>query len=267
MAPDELTLVAALALLDQAAQGDEPLGHCPQTGKPVYLKTGRFGPYVQRGNADDEEKPQNASLLKGMRPEHVDLTTAMGLLSLPRELGKHPQTLQTVTAHNGRFGPYVKCGDESRSLSAGVSPLTVTLEEALELLARPKAGRGPGRRREPIRVFDASPVTEQPVQLLAGRYGPYVTDGTTNASLPRGTQPEQTTFEQALQLLAARAAQGPSRRFTRKKAVRKAAPKPAAKKKPKKPTARKKKTPAKRAAKKAPPPAGIEASGESAAAP
>jgi DNA topoisomerase-1 len=267
MAPDELTFNAALALLDQAAQGEEPLGHCPQTGKPVYLKTGRFGPYVQRGDPESDEKPQNASLLKGMRPEDIDLPTALGLLSLPRELGKHPQTLQAVTAHNGRFGPYVKCGDESRSLPAGLSPLTVTLEQALELLARPKPGRGAGRRREPLRVFEASPVTGQPVQLLAGRYGPYVTDGTTNASLPRGTQPEQVTFEQALQWLAARAAQGPSRRFSRKKAVRKTAAAPAAKKKAKKPAARKKKSTAKRAAKSKPSSAKTEPAGDTTASP
>jgi DNA topoisomerase-1 len=265
--PDELTLSAALALLDQAAQGEEPLGHCPQTGKPVYLKTGRFGPYVQRGDPESDEKPQNASLLKGMRPEDIDLATALALLSLPRELGKHPQSLQAVTAHNGRFGPYVKCGDESRSLPAGLSPLTATLEQALELLARPKPGRGAGRRREPLRVFEASPVTGQPVQLLAGRYGPYVTDGTTNASLPRGTQPEQATFEQALQWLAARAAQGPSRRFSRKKAVRKTAAAPAAKKKAKKPAARKKKPKGKRAAKKRPSSAKTEPAGDATASP
>jgi DNA topoisomerase-1 len=252
MPPDELTLAAALALLEQAAQGDEPLGHCPQTGKPVYLKTGRFGPYVQRGDAGGEEKPQNASLLKGMRPEDVDLNTALALLSLPRQLGIHPQNGQPVTAHNGRFGPYVKCGDESRSLPSGVSPLSVTLEEALDLLAKPKPGRGPGRRSEPIRTFEPSPVTNQPVQLLVGRYGPYVTDGTTNASLPRGTDPAQVTLEQALGWLAARAAQGPSRRFSRRKSARKAAaPAAAAKKTAKKRASGKKKAPRKRAAKKA----------------
>ncbi len=89
--PDEVTLDAALKLLDQAAQGDEPLGMCPETGKPVYLKVGRFGPYVQRGTPDEEEKPQNASLLKGMNPSDVDLATAFKLLTLPRNLGDHPQ--------------------------------------------------------------------------------------------------------------------------------------------------------------------------------
>ena len=146
MAPDEMTLAVALAMLDQAAQGEEPLGQCPETNKPVYLKTGRFGPYVQRGNADEDEKPQSVSLLKGMTPESVDLPTALALLSLPRQLGVHPQSGEPVVAHNGRFGPYVKCGDQTRSLPSDVSPLSVTLEAALELLAQPKAARGPGRR-------------------------------------------------------------------------------------------------------------------------
>ena len=212
VAPDEITVQAALDLLNQAAQGDTPLGYCPQTGKPVFLKIGRFGPYVQRGVAEGDEKPQNASLLKGMQPEQVDLPTALRLLSLPRTLGNHPQTETPVVAQNGRYGPYIKCGTETRTLPASLSPLDVTLAQALELLAQPKPGRGAGRRQEPLAVFAASPVTGQPVQLLAGRYGPYVTDGTTNASLPRDMKPEEATLEKALDLLANRAAQGPAKR-------------------------------------------------------
>lgn len=248
MAPDELTLSAALKMLDQAKQGEEPLGYCPDTGKPVFLKTGRFGPYVQRGTPDDEEKPHNASLLRGMRPEEMTLETALKLLSLPRNLGNHLQTGEPVIAQNGRFGPYIKSGSETRSLPAGVSPLEVTLEQALELLAQPKGGRGRGKRKEPIKVFDASPVTGQPVQLLAGRYGPYVTDGTTNASLPKSLPPEQMTLEKALELLADRAAKGPSSRASR----RRAAPKAATKKAPVKKAAKKKaaKKTKKKAAKK-----------------
>ncbi len=225
-APDEITLERALELLDKAAQGDEPLGYCPQTGKPVYLKTGRFGPYVQRGDAKDDDKPQNASLLKGMRPEDVDLKTALELLALPRELGTHPEAGEPVLAHNGRYGPFIRCGGETRSLPPELSPLEITLEQARELLAQPKTrAKAATRRREPIRTFEPSPVTGNPVQLLDGRYGPYVTDGTTNASLPRGSTPADVSFEQALDLLAERAAAGPSRRTARKKTAKKAAKK------------------------------------------
>ena len=129
--PDELTLEKALEMLDKAQQGEEPLGICPDTHKPVFVKIGRFGPYVQRGTTSDEEKPQNASLLRGMDPEHVDLATALQLLSLPRTLGEHPQSGEPVVAHNGRYGPYVKCGEETRSLPEGGSPLDITLEQAL----------------------------------------------------------------------------------------------------------------------------------------
>jgi DNA topoisomerase-1 len=220
--PDEVTLEAALKLLDQAQQAEEPLGICPDTHKPVYLKTGRFGPYVQRGAAEDEEKPQNASLLKGMTPEDVDLATALKLLSLPRDLGNHPQENQPVMAFNGRYGPYVKCGDETRSLPADVSPLDVTLEQAIALLAQPKTrGRG-AAKKEPLRTFAASPVTEKPVEILDGRYGPYVTDGTTNVSLRKGMTPEGITFDEALAMLADKAAQGPA---PKKSAKKKAAPK------------------------------------------
>ena len=165
----------------------------------MYLKVGRFGPYVQRGTPDDEEKPQNASLLKGMNPADIDLATALKLLTLPRNLGDHPQNGEPVMAYNGRFGPYVKCGEETRSLPADISPLDVTLEQAVELLAQPKThGRGrAAAKREPLKVFDASPVTEQKVQLLDGRYGPYVTDGETNASLPKGTPAEELTFQRS----------------------------------------------------------------------
>ncbi len=195
LAPDELSLAKALELLEQSTQSEEPLGHCPDTGKPVYLKVGRFGPYVQRGNAEDEEKPKNASLLKGMKPEDVTLEVALRLLSLPRELGTLPASGLPIVASNGRFGPYIKCGDDTRSLPAGVSPIDVTLEQALELLAQPKAARrGFGAKKEPVKVFEASPVTGQPIQLLEGRYGMYLNDSVTNASLPKGADPATLTM-------------------------------------------------------------------------
>jgi DNA topoisomerase-1 len=176
-----------------------------------------------------------------------------------------------VVAYNGRFGPYIKNGDDTRSLPAGMSPIDVTLEQALELLAQPKAlRRGFGAKKEPLRVFDDSPVTKQKVQLLEGRYGLYLNDGETNASVPKGVSPEELTFADALQLLAVRAALGPSskrparrkksapkkaapKKATPKKATKKAAPKTASKNgapepglklKVKKPAAKKK--PAKR---------------------
>jgi DNA topoisomerase I len=228
--PDELTLASANELLDKAGQGDEPLGLCPDTHKPVFVKTGRFGPYVQRGTAEDEEKPQNASLLKGMTVEDVDLATALKLLSLPRTLGNHPQSAMPIEAFNGRYGPYVKCGEDTRSLPDDISPLDVTLDQAVYLLSQPKTRRGGApaatAKREPLRVFEASPVTNQPVRLLSGRYGPYVTDGAANASLPKDAAPEEITFEYALTLLEARAAAGPSKRrpMRRKAAAKKAAP-------------------------------------------
>ncbi len=229
MPPDEVTLASALALLEQAQQGEEPLGICPDTHKPVYLKVGRFGPYVQRGLPDDEEKPQNASLLKGMTPADVDLATALKLLQLPRTVGEHPTDGKPIVAYNGRFGPYVKWGDETRSLPAEFSPLEVSLDQSVHLLAQPKTrGRGAAAKKEPLRVFDKpSPVTEQPVQVLDGRYGPYITDGDTNISLRKGMTIEELTFDEALAMLAEKAALGP----VKKKAPRKAATKKAAAKK------------------------------------
>ncbi|MHB1037839.1 MAG: type I DNA topoisomerase [Pirellulales bacterium] len=249
--PDELTLEVALEMLDRAAQTAEPLGICPDTKKPVYLKVGRFGPYVQRGNAEDDEKPQNASLLRGMQAEDVDLAMALKLLSLPRELGVHPASSLPVIVSNGRFGPYVKCGEETRSLPEGLSPLDVTLEQALALLAQPKVARGRfAKSREPLKVLGDSPVTSQKVQLFDGRYGPYVSDGATNASLPKDASPETLSFEQALELLAVRAAAGPSKRSMRRSAAAKKSP--AVKKTAKKKTTAKKKATGKKTARKKP---------------
>jgi len=206
-----LTLSSALELLAKAEVAERPLGHCPETQRPIYLKEGRFGTYVQMGAPDDETK-QNASLLKGMTPGDVNLEVALQLLLLPRTLGPHPQTGEPVVAHNGRFGPYVKCGAETRSLLSPSSPLMVSLDEALSLLAQPKQMRGRGAPREPLRQFEVSPVTQKMVQVMDGRFGPYLTDGTTNFSVPKGVEIGEITAEQALQWLAERAAQGPSTR-------------------------------------------------------
>jgi DNA topoisomerase-1 len=222
MPPDELTLEKAMELLEEGQRDDEPLGICPDTHKPVFLKKGRFGPFVQLGTPDGDEKPKNASLVKGMSLEDVDLQTALALLSLPRTVGDHPESKEPIVAHNGRYGPYVKCGTETRSLPDDLSPLDVTLEQALSLLAQPKARGRSSTPREPIKVFEESPITEQTVKLLDGRYGPYVTDGKTNASLPKGVSPGDVTFDYALQLLADRAARGPTRRRKKKSAKKSA---------------------------------------------
>jgi DNA topoisomerase-1 len=242
MAPDELTLDVALELLDKAEQGEEPLGFCGETNRPVFLKEGRFGPYVQLGVVDEADKPKNASLIRGMDASDVTLDVALRLLSLPRTLGHHPENGEPIVASNGRFGPYVKCADETRSLPADVSPIDVTMETALELLAQPKARRGRAAAKEPIKVFEESPVTGEAIKLLEGRYGPYVTDGTTNASVPKGTSLEEVTLQRALDWLAARAAKG-----TKKAAKKKTAKKKTAKRKS---TAKKKTTTKKKAAAK-----------------
>jgi DNA topoisomerase I len=230
MAPDELTLEKALEMLDQASAGEEPLGYSPE-GKPVYLKQGRFGPYVQLGSPDEEEKPKNASVPREIPLPEVTVEVALKLLSLPRTVGQHPESGEDVIAANGRFGPYVKCGTETRSLPREMPPTDVTLEQALGLLAQPKArGRGRAAPAEPLKVFEPSPATKQPIKLLSGRYGAYVTDGETNASLPRDLSPETITFDDAVRLLAERAAKGPPVK-KRRAAPKKTAAKKAAKKK------------------------------------
>ena len=221
--PDELSLDRAVELLRQGALADEPLGTDPETGLPVYRKTGRFGPYVQLGEAEGEEKPKRASLLPGMDPESIDVAAALRLLALPRDLGTDPATGEVVGAHVGRYGQYVKRGTESRTLPSGLSSLDVTLEQALELLAQPKRGRSRRAPAPPLKTFEASPVTEQPIELRDGRYGPYVTDGETNASIPRGARPEEITFESAVRLLAERAARAPATGRRGRKAAKKKA--------------------------------------------
>jgi len=212
--PDELTLEKAVQLLEQSAQTERPIGVDPNTGRPVFVKQGRFGPYVQLG-ADEQngEKPKSVSLLKGMDPSQVTLQTALELLALPKTLGTHPETGEEVVVANGRWGPYVKCGSETRSLPPDISPLKVTLEEALQILSQPKRSvRARRAAAEPLKTFGVSPHTGKPIQLLAGRYGPYVTDGEVNATLPKGTDPETVTQEQAISWLEAKRQAGTSRR-------------------------------------------------------
>ncbi len=222
MSPDELTVEKATELLMTAARGDISMGDEPKTGLPVYLKQGRFGAYIQLGEQieDSEEKPRRASLLKGMKPEDVNFEVALKLLSLPREVGLDPTSQEPIIAANGRFGPYLKKGTDNRSLPAEISPIDVTMEQALHLFSQPKQmRRGFGVKKPPLRVLGTSPVTTKEVHVLEGRFGTYVTDGTTNASLPAGTTVEEVTLDEALGLLLARAARGPAVKKTRKKAA------------------------------------------------
>jgi len=229
LAPDELTFDRCEELLAQSARAEEPLGTDPVSGKPVYARNGRFGPYVQLGTAGDDEKPKSSSLLKGMSLDTLDLATALRLLSLPRVLGAHPDSGAEVKALNGKFGPYVTCGGESRSLPADCSPLDVTLEQAVDLLRQPKLrGKRSFGQAAALKSLGTSPVTGKPVELRSGRYGPYVADGATNASLPKDADPQAFTLEQALEILAARAALGPPAKGRRGAARRGAATKDAA---------------------------------------
>jgi DNA topoisomerase-1 len=245
IAPDELTVERALALLEQAAQGDRELGEDPGTNKPVYLKTGRFGPYVQlgdpeltpKGNVKKGGKPKMASLWPDMSMDTISLDEALMLLSFPREVGKHPETGEVITAQDGRYGPYIKMGTESRSLADHSKLPSVTLEEAVELFKQPSR-RGGGRGRASVlKELGKHPESEAPIEVKTGRFGPYVTDGVVNATIPKEREPADVSLEQALELLAAREQklrdQGKDPR-AKKKAKRKAKAKSKAKAKAKK---------------------------------
>lgn len=247
--PDEVTLERAQELLRQSAEGPQSLGDHPELGLPIYVKVGRFGPYVQLGDVDDsDEKPKMVSLLKGMTPEDLTLQQALDLLSLPRTLGKDADGVE-VTAHYGRYGAYIKRAADTRSLEAEDDVLKVTLERAFELLAQEKKrGR---RTAEPIKTFENVEALDGiEIKLLKGRYGPYVSDGETNASLPRDYEDaEKLTVEEAVQLILDRRAKGPSKKKKKKKKAAKKKKKASKKKSAKKKTS-KKKASKKKAAKK-----------------
>jgi DNA topoisomerase-1 len=202
LAPDELTLGKSLELLS-TPNGDRDLGTDPESGLPVSLRTGRFGPYVQLGEQEETGKPKRASLFKSMEPEEVTLEVALQLLSLPRVVGVDPADGVEITALNGRYGPYVKKGNETRSLEHEEQLLTLTLDEALQVLSQPKRRRGQ-QAAAPLRELGIDPVSEKPVVVKKGRYGPYVTDGDVNGSLRKGDDPDTITLERAAELLQAR---------------------------------------------------------------
>ncbi len=204
--PDELTLDRALEMIAKAAEGDRAIGNDPETGKPVYVKEGRFGPYVQLGDREEGgDKPKMASLWKSMSPETTTLEQAIMLLSFPREVGKHPESGEAITAQDGRYGPYLKMGSETRSLDNQEQLATITLDEAVAKLKEPKKGRGRGAASV-IADLGAHPDSGDAIQVKTGRFGPYVTDGTVNATVPKGTDPASVDLGQALELLAKREA-------------------------------------------------------------
>jgi DNA topoisomerase-1 len=203
LAPDELTAEAADELLSQPS--GRPLGRDPETGREIVVRSGRYGPYVTEVLPDEaEEKPRTASLLSSMSPATVTLEEALRLLTLPRLLGEVDG--EEVTAQNGRYGPYVKKGTESRSLDSEEQLFTISLDEALALLAEPPRRRRRGAAKGPLRELGADPVSGRSIVVRDGRFGPYVTDGETNASLRRGDTVEGVTPERAVELLAERRA-------------------------------------------------------------
>jgi len=217
LAPDEVTVDKALELLAAAGKAEEPLGQSPD-GTPVFLRTGRFGPYVQLGEdpEDKKAKPKRASIFKSMDPRHLSLEDALRLLSLPRTLGVAPDG-GSIVARPGRFGPYLEKSlpgvekPETRSLKSEEQLFAVTLDEALALFAIPKGTRGRAAAAPTLRELGVDPASAAPIALKDGRYGPYVTDGTTNASLPKGASLEELGLEDALRLLADRRQAGPSK--------------------------------------------------------
>lgn len=208
--PADLDPERVEALLRQRAEGPPSVGTHPESGEAIYVMDGQYGPYVQLGTQEEgsKVKPKRSSLPKGVKPDAVTLEMAVGLLSLPRLLGEHPESKRPVKAGLGRFGPYIlhdlgKGEAEFRSLKAGDDVLTVNLERAVALLAEPKAARrGRGANATPLREVGAHPADGKPVQLFDGKYGPYVKHGELNASVPKGTDPMTFPLEAAVALLA-----------------------------------------------------------------
>jgi DNA topoisomerase I len=230
---DELTVDRAVELLS-APKGDDPIGHDPASGLPVYAKNGRFGPYVQLGDSEtlpDGEKPRMSSLFQSMSLSTITLDDALRLLSLPRTVGEHPDGGEIIAA-NGRYGPFLKWGDETRSLDSEEKLLSVGLDEAVAVLAQPKTfGRKRGAPVPPLRELGEDPATGKAMVIKDGRFGPYVTDGETNASLRKGDTVEDITPERGAELLQIRRETAPVKRGRKKAAAKKRTTKKSAAKK------------------------------------
>ncbi|WP_374024110.1 type I DNA topoisomerase [Mycobacterium sp. HNNTM2301] len=244
LTPDELTLEVAEQLFATPQEG-RTLGVDPETGHEIVAKDGRYGPYVtevlppppdeeggapaKKGKKPTGPKPRTGSLLRSMDLQTVTLEDALKLLSLPRVVGVDPQTGEEITAQNGRYGPYLKRGTDSRSLATEEQIFDITLDEALKIYAEPKRRGRQGAAAPPLRELGADPATGKPMVIKDGRFGPYVTDGETNASLRKGDDVLSITDERAAELLADRRARGPVKRPAKKAARKKAPAKKAAK--------------------------------------
>ncbi|MEH1944628.1 MAG: type I DNA topoisomerase [Nostoc sp.] len=224
LTPADLDPKQVEVLLRQKITGPDQVGRHPETGEPIYVKIGAYGPYVQLGDKTDENpKPKQASLLKGVTPETVTLEMAVGLLALPRTLGVHPVTGGKIQASLGRFGPYVvhdqgKEGKDYRSLKAADNVLTISLERALELLSEPKKGRSStnSKSKAALRELGTHPEDGETINIYDGPYGPYIKHGKTNVSIPEGQTVENITLTEALNLLSAKASTAKSTRKSSK---------------------------------------------------
>ncbi len=229
LTPADLDPKTVEVLLRQKTEGPDQLGRHPETGEPIYVKIGAYGPYVQLGDKTEENpKPKQASLPKGVTPENVTLEMAVGLLALPRTLGVHPVTGGKIQTSLGRFGPYVvhdqgKEGKDYRSLKASDNVLTISLERALELLSEPKKGRSStnSKSKAALRELGTHPEDDEPINIYDGPYGPYIKHGKTNVSIPEGQTVENVTLSTALELLASKASSAKSTRKTASKTTAK----------------------------------------------
>ncbi|MFI9648775.1 type I DNA topoisomerase [Streptomyces sp. NPDC052040] len=243
LAPDELSVELAEELLAKPS-GERALGTDPESGRPIVAKDGRYGPYVTEilpegtpKTGKNAVKPRTASLFKSMSLDTVTLEDALQLMSLPRVVGADAEG-QEITAQNGRYGPYLKKGTDSRSLQSEDQLFTITLEEALAIYAQPKQ-RGRAAAKPPLKELGEDPVSGKPVVVKDGRFGPYVTDGETNATLRSGDSVETITQERGFELLAEKRAKGPAKKTAKKAPAKKAPAKKAASTAAKKTTAKK----------------------------
>jgi DNA topoisomerase-1 len=240
LTPTDINPEQIETLLKHKTEGPQKLGIHPETGEPIYLLIGAYGPYVQLGETPEgKKKPKTASFPKGIQPEDITLDLAVGYLTLPRKLGEHPDTGKPIKASLGRFGPYVvhdqgKDGKDYRSLKKEDDVLTINLERALELLAEPKATRGRrGSNKTPLKELGLHPEDKEPVNIYQGPYGIYVKHLKTNVGLPEGETPETMTLEKALELLATKKSSSKKKKTSTKKkttSAKKSSPKKTSKK-------------------------------------